>query len=275
MLYFKCKEESKGCEIMSEKKTKKEQSKIQSVARALNIVDILSSNSDGMSLAQISEKMELPKSTVYGLLATLRDFNYVSQDNESGYYLLGTRLFELGNQVARNWDIKDVAFPIMRKLNKQFGETVHLGAEDNGDMLYLEKLESDSLLDISSGVGLRLPMHCSGLGKVLLAEKSPAELKRYIIQKGLTPLTKRTITTQKELEKELARVRKQGYAIDDGEIMEGLRCVGAPIQDANGKVRYAISVSGHIKNMYGKRLDNIIHETIKAADEISKTMITR
>ena len=176
---------------MSEnKKVKKDTSKIQSVSRALSIIDLLATRAEGMSLAKISEKMTLPKSTVFGLLSTLRDYNYVSQDNASGKYLLGTRLFELGTQVSRNWDITEVAMPIMRKLNRQFGETVHLGAEDNGDMLYLEKIEADSLIEITSAVGLRLPMHCSGLGKVLLAEKSPAELKRFTSQKGLPALTK-------------------------------------------------------------------------------------
>lgn len=258
---------------MEKKKVKKESSKIQSVARALSIIDILATKGEGMSLAQLSEKMDLPKSTVYGLLATLRDYNYVSQDNESGRYLLGTRLFELGNQVARSWDVRDLALPVMKQLNRQFGETVHLGAEDNGEMLYLEKIEADSLIAITSGVGLRLPMHCSGLGKVLLAQKSPAELKRFISSKGLPALTKRTIVTQASLEKELEKIREQGYAIDDGEIMDGLRCVGAPIKDATGKVRYAISVSGQIRDMYGKRLEKIIVETVRAADKISKAMI--
>lgn len=260
---------------MASKNEKKDSARIQSVARALQIVDCLSTIEDGMTLATIAQEMDLPKSTVYGLLATLREFDYVYQDNETGYYMLGTRLFELGNQVARNWDIRDIALPIMKKLNKEFGETVHLGAEDNGDMLYIEKIESDSFLNITSGVGLRLPMHCSGLGKILLAQKSSAELKRLVTQKGLPPLTKQTITTMKELEKELRVIRKQGYAIDDGETMEGLRCVGAPILDANGKVRYAISVSGHVKDVYGKRLDTIIQETINAANQISEAMSIR
>lgn len=257
---------------MKTDKTKKESSKIQSIARALSIVELLSTKAEGMSLASISEKMNLPKSTCYGLLATLRDYNYVSQDNESGRYLLGTRLFELGTQVARNWNVRDIAKPIMRQLNRRFGETVHLGAEDNGEMLYIEKIEADSLIEITSAVGIRLPMHCSGLGKVLLAEKSSAELKRFVSQKGLPALTKRTIVNISDLEKELEKIRQQGYAIDDGEIMEGLRCVAAPIRDANGIVRYAISVSGQIRDMYGKRLEQVIVETKRAADKISKAL---
>ncbi len=244
-------------------------SRIQSVERALIILDVLASKSEGMSLAQISEEIGLPKSTVHGLITTLRDYDYVSQSNETGNYKLGIHLFELGSKVQRAFNIRDAAMPVMKKLNKQFGETVHLGAEDNGEVLYLEKIAADSIFSIMSDVGIRLPMHCSGLGKVLLANKSEAEVKRVISQRGLPALTKRTITTQAKLKEELQRVKKRGYALDDGEIMEGLRCVGAPVRDESGKVLYAISVSGLVKDMYGKRLDEVINATIQAADEIS------
>ena len=260
--------------LAMEKKTNKtkQSSHIQSVEKAILILDILSKKNEGMSLTQISQKLKYPKSTVHGILATLRDYKFVEQFEETGNYKLGTRLFELGNKVARSWDIRDAAIPIMKKLNKQFGETVHLGAEDNGDMLYLEKIDANHLINISSEVGVRLPMHCSGLGKVLLAQKSPAELKRFINQKGLPALTRRTITTQSALEKELEKIRKQGYAIDDGEIMEGLRCVAAPIKDANGIVRYAISISAQVRDLYGTRLNQVIQETVRAANQISKEL---
>ena len=255
-----------------EKLNKTKTSKIQSVERALKLIDLIATKEDGMTLTQLSNKIDLPKSTVHGLLNTLREYNYVTQDDDSANYKLGIRLFELGSYVSRSFDIKDAALPVMKRLNQQFGETVHLGAEDNGEVLYLEKVAPDSLISIMSEVGLRLPMHCSGLGKVLLAQKSDSELKRFIAQKGLPTITKRTIVTQSKLKEELKKILEQGYAIDDGEIMEGLKCVAAPIRDGNDKVRYAISVSGQVKDMYGKRLDQIIVETKKAAEEISKAM---
>ncbi|MBP3891575.1 MAG: IclR family transcriptional regulator [Solobacterium sp.] len=261
---------------MAKEETKNKSSNhIQSVERAITLIDVIASKQDGLTLSQIAQKVGWPKSTVHGLLTTLRDYNYIEQSNEDGRYRLGIRLFELGSRVARSFDIKDVAVPVMKRLNKRFGETVHLGAEDNGEILYLEKVAADSLVSIMSEVGIRLPMHCSGLGKVLLAQKSEAELKRLISQKGLPALTKRTITTKTKLDEELEKVRKQGYALDDGEIMEGLRCVAAPVNDANGKTRYAISVSGQVRDLYGKRLEQIIKETIQAANEISKAMLQK
>ena len=247
----------------------KNSGKIQSVDRALNILEIISDAEDGMTLAQLSEEVGLPKSTVHGLVSTLRDHKFVSQADDDGRYRMGIMLFELGTKLARSWDIRDAAKPAMRWLSKEFGETVHLGCEDNGEVLYLDKIAADSLISIVSEIGARLPMHCSAIGKALLAHNSESEIKRHIGNLGLAPLTGRTITNPDELIKELEKVRLQGFALDDGEIMEGLRCVGAPIYDTDGLVRYAISVSGQVKDIYGKRLERLIVETQRAAREIT------
>ncbi len=247
----------------------KKSGRIQSVDRALLILDLLAESSDGCTLSELSQKMDLPKSTVHGILSTLRDRSYVKQSEENGKYLLGIHLFDLGTKVANSWGIREAARPAMRWLSQEFGETVHLGCEDNGDVLYLDKIVADSLVSIASDVGARLPMHCSAVGKALLASKSDSEIKRYISYKGLIPLTGRTITDPDELIKELMKVRQQGYALDDGEFAEGLRCVGAPIVDEDGLTRFAISVAGQVKDIYGKRLDRLIIETRRAAREIS------
>ena len=254
---------------MADKNNSSKTGKIQSVDRALRILDIISDAEDGLTLAQIAQMIELPKSTVHGLVSTLRDHRYIKQSDEDGRYLMGMKLFEMGTKAARSWDIRDAAKPAMRWLSKEFGETVHLGCEDNGEVLYLDKIAADSLITIVSDIGARLPMHCSGIGKALLAHKSDSEINRYIFNKGLIPLTGRTITNKDAFLAELEKVKEQGFAIDDGEIMEGLRCVGAPIFDTDGLVRYAISVSGQVKDIYGKRLERLIIETKRAAKEIS------
>ena len=254
---------------MATGKASSKSGKIQSVDRALTILDIISKAEDGLTLAQIAQKVDLPKSTVHGLISTLRDHKYVRQADDDGRYLMGLQLFELGTRAARSWDIRDAAKPAMRWLSKEFGETVHLGCEDNGEVLYLDKIAADSLITIVSDIGTRLPMHCSGIGKALLSHKSESEVKRFIQTKGLTPLTSRTITDPDKFIAELAKIREQGFAVDDGEIMEGLRCVGAPILDPDGLVRYAISVSGQVKDIYGKRLERLIIETKRAAKEIT------
>lgn len=254
---------------MSTNTSSQKSGKIQSVDRALSILEIIADTEDGLTLAQISQRIGLPKSTVHGLVSTLRDHKFVRQAEDDGRYQMGIQLFEMGTKLARSWDVRDAAKPAMRWLSQEFGETVHLGCEDNGEVLYLDKIAADSLINIVSDIGVRLPMHCSGIGKALLAHKSESEIKRHIANLGLAPLTSRTITDPDTMMKELEKVRLQGFALDDGEIMEGLRCVGAPVYDTDGLVRYAISVSGQVKDIYGKRLERLIVETQRAAREIT------
>lgn len=247
-------------------------SHVQSVARSLMLLDLLAMENREMSLTEIAKAVGWPKTTVHGLIATLRDYRYVDQSPVTGRYRLGVRLFELGNTVARGWDIRASARPAMQDLNSRLGEMIQLATEDKGEVLYLEKLDSTHMLRIVSEIGARLPMHCSGLGKVLLAYKSPAEIRWILSKHGMRRMTARTITDRDTLEAELIKVRRQGFAVDDGEIMDSLRCVAAPIHDRDGHVKYAISVSGLAGNMQGERFEWICGELLRTADSISYMM---
>lgn len=245
---------------------------VKSVERAVLLMNLLAEEGHEMPLSEIAARMGWPKTTVYGILATLRDYQYIDQSPETGRYGLGMRLFELGNQVTRGWDIREAARPVMRMLSRSLSETVHLAVERGGEVLYLEKLESTSMLRIVSEIGTRLPMHCSGLGKVLLAYKTPSEIAWILRRHGMPRMTARTITDREALEKELIAIRRQGYGIDDEEIMEGLRCVAAPIWSADGQVRYAISISGLTVSLQGDRMDTVRAELLQAAADISRAM---
>lgn len=244
---------------------------VQSVERALRILDLLASENREMQLTEIAHALQWPKSTVHGLLSTLREYQYIDQSSVNGRYKLGVRLFELGNIVARGWDVRTAALPVMQRLGARLGETVHLATDDKGEVLYIEKLDSTQTqgMRIVSETGARLPMHCSGIGKALLAYKTQAEIKYIINTRGLRPMTERTITQPAKLMEELAHVRELGYAIDDREIMDGLRCAAAPIYAADGRVRYALSVSGFAKNLSGNRLTIVVELVCQAAAEIS------
>jgi len=182
------------------------------------------------------------------------------------------RLFELGNIVARSWDIRAIARPAMQELNESLGELVQLATESEGEVLYIEKIDSTHMMRIVSEIGARLPMHCTGLGKVLLAYKTPAEVQWIIKKHGLRTMTSHTITNPEALEKELIRIRKQGFAIDDREIMESLRCVAAPIYDRDGNVKYALSVSVLAGNLIGDRLEVAREALVSTAKSISFLM---
>lgn len=247
-------------------------SHVQSVERAIKVMELLADEGREMSLTEISRALNWPKSTVHGLISTLRDFQYIDQSPNNGNYRLGIRLFELGNAVARSWNIRSIALPVMQQLNHALGEMVHLATEDSGEVLYIEKLDSTHMMRIVSEIGARLPMHCSGLGKVLLAYKTKNEVKWIVTKKGLRRMTLRTITDPQVLDRELEKIRTQGYAIDDREIMDSLLCVAAPIFDKEGNVRYAVSVSTLAGNMTDERFELIKTMVTGAAEQISYEM---
>ncbi|MCF6095608.1 IclR family transcriptional regulator [Thermovorax subterraneus] len=242
---------------------------IRSVAKALKIIDILAEARKELALHDIAQKLGLAKSTVHGLLATLKSFGYVEQSPFTGKYKLGVRLFEIGNIVAHSWDVRAVAAPYIQKLVNELEETVHLVVMDKGEVLYIDKRESLQSIRIVSQIRMRLPAHCTGVGKVLLAYLPSSEVKRIIAQKGLPRFTKNTITDPKALEEELVKIRIQGYAIDNEEIMDSLRCVAAPIRDHTGKVCAAISVSGPVARLDGEKLKLAIDLVTKTAKDIS------
>jgi DNA-binding IclR family transcriptional regulator len=235
-------------------------------------MELLAGEGRELSLTEISKVVGWPKSTVHGLLATLRDYHYIEQSPVNGRYRLGIRLFELCSAVARSWNIRTVALPVMQQLNRELGEMVQLATEDKGEVLYLEKLDSTHMMRIVSETGMRLPMHCSGLGKALLAYKTPAEVKWIIGKRGLQRFTRRTIADAACLERELEQVRRRGYAVDDREVMDSLRCVAAPIRDRDGCVKYAVSVSGLASSLEGAHLERALEALKQTAENISFAM---
>ena len=247
-------------------------SHVHSVQRALQLLELLAEENGELSLTELAGRLGWPKSTVHGILATLRDYRFVDQSAQNGRYRLGIRLFEFGHKVARSWDIREIALPVIKKLNTKFGELVHLATEDDGEVFYIEKIDSTHILRIVSEIGARLPMHCSALGKAMLAFRAPAEVKRILGKRGMPVMTENTITDPVKMEAELTRIRKQGYAIDNQEIMEGLRCVAAPIRDRQGDVRYAVSVAAFAERLTGSYFEQVKDAVLETAAEISRLL---
>ncbi len=244
-------------------------SRIQSVARALAMIDTLAEAKKELPLAEIAARQGLPKSTVHGLLSTLKDFGYIEQSTFTGKYKLGLRLFELGSSVAQGWEVRTVAAPYIQRVLSAVQETVHLAILDGHEVVYIDKRESSQSLRIVSQIGMRLPAHCTGVGKVLLAYL-PAEQRRQLIAGcSLTRFTRHTLTDPATLEVELAKVRSQGYAIDNEEVMDSLRCAAAPIYDQRGEVIAALSISGPVVRLQGRFFEAAVERVVQAAAEIS------
>ncbi|MDO7788200.1 IclR family transcriptional regulator [Desulforamulus aquiferis] len=254
-----------------EKNQEKKSSQIRSIAKALTIIDLLTSNQEGLPLAQIALKTGNAKSTVHGLLSTLRDFGYVEQSPFTGNYKLGMRLFEIGSVVAKCWDVRAVGAPYIQQLVNEINETVHLVVLDRGEVLYIDKRESAKNLRIVSEIGMRLPAHCTGVGKVLMAYLTEAEVKLIVKKKGLSSYTKNTITDFDTLKNELIKIREQGFAYDKEEIMDSLCCVAAPIFDHYGKACAALSVSS-TTSRFNEHHEQIKEMVINTAKDISESL---
>lgn len=249
---------------------------VQTIERASTIFDVLAKNPQGLSVKNLSEKVNLPMGTTHRLLASLAYFGFISQDLVSKKYHLGFKLVNLANALLGQIDLRTVARPHLMDLARKVNETIHLVILDQKEALFLDRIESseDRLgLQMVSKVGMRTPAHCCGVGKVLLAALSEKELDDIIEAKGLPKRTEKTITDPDQLKLHLEAVRNQGYAVDDEEEDLGTRCVAAPIRNELGHVVAAISISGPaIRNTWKKIIDTLKDQVKDTAFEISQQL---
>lgn len=228
---------------MSDSETKPSPYRVQVLDRALAIIDTLAGQSPDASLMELSEKLHLHKSTVHRLLMILERHRIVERQPHTGRYQLGLRLFELGSVAIARFNIRERARPHLQRLVIEVDETVHLCVLDSGEVLYLDKIEPSRSVRMASRIGRRNAVHCSAVGKVMLAHLPEREVDQIIEQRGLPRLTTKTMVTIADLKADLKATLKRGYAIDNEEAEEGLRCVGAAILGRNGRPLGAISTS--------------------------------
>jgi len=249
---------------------------VQAIERGCRILDHLSRGKQSYSIHDLSLSLNLPKPTIHRILSTLRHFGFVAQDELSKDYRLGFRLVELGHTVLDRIDLRKVAEPFLGDLARMAQETVHLVILDQGEIVYLDKVEEvndQRSLRMASRIGMRNYAHSCAVGKVLLETLPDVELDEIIARRGLPRLTKNTIVRLEEFKKHLANVKTQGYAIDDEENEEGIRCVAAPVRNDRGSVIAAISISGPTVRMTEKRIHNELKTRVmKTALEISKKL---
>lgn len=243
---------------------------VQALNRALDILEALALRPNGMRLAELSAHVGLHKSTVYRLVHTLAARNYV-QVTESGCRL-GFQVAELASRLLNSLELKTEAAPILRSLCQRTGFVVHLATLDDGEVVYLDKIESVQSIRMYSEIGRRAPFHCTALGKVLVAWKREEDVLRLIERYGLPAKTRNTITDPQRFQQEIRWVREMGYAIDDCEHEEGIRCVGAPIRDYRNDVIAAVSVTGPMGQLTLEVAHEVATHVVAAALEISKRM---
>ena len=255
-------------------KEKKEQSAskphntIQSVDRALSILELFTSQKTEWGVSEIARALSLNKSTAFGLITTLEYRKYLEKKDDGAKYRLGLRVLDLSSVRLSGFEFIDSAHPVLKDVMTKVGETVHLAIYDNGEVIYVDKIEASNTLKISSFIGKRNPCYCTGVGKCLLAFQKEVEIDR-VLQFEMIPYTQKTVTNSQGLKSLLAQIRKEKIAFDDEEFENGLVCIAVPIFDRFNEVCAAISISSPTIRTDKRRIEEFAGVLKKAGMAIS------
>ncbi len=246
--------------------------KVQVLDRALAILRVLGERPGDHSLAEVCSSLALHKSTGHRLLTVLEQNHFVEKSPATGRYRLGLRLFELGSKAIASLDLREHSRPHLNMVLHETEETVHFCIFDQGEVLYVEKMEPQRSVRMASSVGRRAPAYCTAVGKAILAELPADEVDAIIKRWGLKRITQNTITTPEALMEELKLIRSQGFAIDNEENEEGVRCVGAAVRDYLRRPVAALSVSGPAFRVSKAKTLVIARSVMKAARALSEEL---
>ncbi|HHY38311.1 MAG TPA: IclR family transcriptional regulator [Clostridia bacterium] len=243
---------------------------VQSVERALEVLEEVARSSSGLGISELSARTKLGKSTVHRLITALRLRGFVVQDRTSGKYKLGIRLFEVGSLALRQMGIETDVLKVIEDLCEAYNETINLAVLDHTDIIYVAQAQSSRPLRMGLRVGTRVPAYCSALGKAILAYMPREEARRIFEASSPRAYTPNTIIDTEIFLAHLDRIRRIGYSIDNEEYFEGIRCVGAPIIDKTGKVQAAISLAGPSIRITMDRMETIAEDLKAAAEKIAR-----
>ena len=251
-----------------EQNAKELKARLSSVANSIRLLTSFSGEENELGITTLASRLRLAKSTVHRLAATLSSAGFLEQNSETGKYRLGVALFELGALVRRRMDVANEARPKLRELLEKTGETVQLGIVDHFSVLYVYEMESPRAIRMAAAVGGRAPLHCTAVGKVLLAHQS-VEYVKQIIDSGLIAFTPRTVTRRAAVLEMLDEVKQRGHAIDDEESEGGLRAIAAPVRNHGGEVIAALGVAAPVQRMNKKVLQTCVPSVMATAGAVS------
>ncbi|HEY0426409.1 MAG TPA: IclR family transcriptional regulator [Pyrinomonadaceae bacterium] len=250
-----------------------QESTSNAVERALSIMEMVAGSSNGLNNSDLSRRLKIPKSSASYILRVLEKRGYLQRD-AAGKYRLGLKVMSLTGGAITHLDIRAITKPVLEDfLKKSRLPEAHLAVLDNGRAVYVEKVESESsFIKMDIWVGHRLPVHTTAIGKILISFLPEEEILRILELRGMEKKTKRSITSPQKFLREAERVRKYGFAVDDEENAEGVRCIAAPIFDARGKVVAALGTSSIILHIDEAHLPKIVEMVKKSAAQVSRQM---
>jgi DNA-binding IclR family transcriptional regulator len=245
---------------------------VQSVVRALTLLEALADQHGDIGIAELSRRVGLHVSTAHRILGTLVSRGYARQSPESGRYALGAKTFHIAESYLGQMDLRRLVRPVLERLSRETGETANLVILDGRDALYLDKVESPRSLRIFSRIGRRAPLYCTAVGKVLLADLPMDEVNSLLGGGALDALTHATVTSRNQLREELRKVQEQGFALDIEECEDGASCIAVPVRNSRGETVAAIGISGPSSRMNAQRIAELVPAVMRSGSEASEQL---
>jgi DNA-binding IclR family transcriptional regulator len=245
----------------------------KAVERALSMLELIAESKNGLTNADLSRRLKIPKSSASYILRVLENRSYLKR-SKKGKYLLGLKLMSLTSDALTHMDVREIAKPELNEfLKKSRLPEAHMAILDNGRAVYIEKVESEnSFIKMDIWVGHRLPVHTTSIGKVLVAYLADEEILEILKVRGMERKTRKSIISRQKFLLETKKVREFGFAIDNEENADGVRCIAAPIFDANGKVIAAIGTSSTILQINETNLPKYVELLKKSAQKVSSQL---
>jgi DNA-binding IclR family transcriptional regulator len=245
--------------------------KVQALDRAFAVLDLLAESDTPLGLAQVALSLQLHKSTAHRFLMVLEQHRMVERTS-GGKFRLGLRLFDFGNRAIEQYDLRDRAQPHLRRLVVETEETAHLCILEQTRVIYIDKIEPTRAVRMITRIGASNPVHCTSVGKAILAFLPEERITDILNRTRFEHFTSRTISTPEALRAEIDKTRRRGYAVDDEELEEGLRCIAVPVLDAQRLPVAAVSISGPSFRVTAQKLPAIANHLLQCVRGISMDM---
>lgn len=239
--------------------------------KALRVLDIVAASPAGLKLPEVAATLMAEKITTYRILLTLQQAGYVVKDTETRRYRVSYKLVSLSRNLLAENEVTGLILNSMRELTRETQETLHYSVLDGYETVLVHRVKGSQLVSVDFQIGDRASLHCTSIGKVLLAYQKPDFVDAFLAA-SLKPLTEWTITDPRRLRAEIAKIKSQGYALDDHEFADNMRCVAVPIFENGGIVRSGISMTGPDSRFTMEKLLDLKKSLLEAALTLSRQL---
>jgi DNA-binding IclR family transcriptional regulator len=241
------------------------------LVRALAVLELLANSPNGLTLAEVGRKLRIPKSSAHCILLTFLRQDYVTRSERTRRYVLGQKVFSLASHALAGQEVREAAMPHLRQLMLTTNLTVHMGVLDGTDAILVAKVDPPGVTGLATWLGRRMEVHCTGVGKALIAYLPQSELEQFVRSRTFPRHNENTIVSSRRLLQELDKVRSAGHATDDEEDEVGYRCIGVPVFQKDHVVA-AISVAGSVLQVTNENTKELLRHLTRTADLIQKSL---